>query len=216
MVFLQLVPGIFALFSHYTSGKYSQVRATDLATFFILGAETSVVVVFLCIYAILCCSPAVTFIIDSEVFAWAMAGILIALTLAILGFYFRKGSGTKLFISRRLASNLRTRITTVKTRSDAFAFGFVSAVPELIFTLPIYLLATIAIMRLNLSHFESAGLIILFAIVAILPLLIIHCSPSHNLADFLRFRFKNKSFFRFAIALFYLLIAALIILGVTA
>ncbi|MCR5700320.1 MAG: hypothetical protein K6G49_02735 [Candidatus Saccharibacteria bacterium] len=216
MASLQLVPGIFALFSHYVAGKYPRSRATDLSTFFILGVETSVVVIFFCTYAILCCSPAVTFIVDSDIFAWTMAGIFIALTLGILGFYFRKGPGTKLFISRRLASNFNAKVIATKTRSDAFTLGLTASVPELIFTLPIYLMAAISIMRLDSTPLERAGIILLFAIVSVFPLIIIHHLSNHNFADFIKFRFKNKAFFRFVLALFYLFIAALIILGVTA
>ena len=64
---LQLVPGIFLLFSHFTRGKYSRVHANDLNIFFIIGVETAIVLVFLSLYAILCCSPAVSFIIDSDI-----------------------------------------------------------------------------------------------------------------------------------------------------
>lgn len=215
MVFLQFVPGIFALFSHQVAGKYSRVRASDLSTFFILGFETSIVILFICLFTILCFSPAIISVIDSEMFAWVMAGIFIALTLISLGFYFSKGSGTKMFISRRLASMFHSKISTIKTRSDAFTLGLISVIPELIFTLPLFLMVAISVMRLDFSQFERAGFIILFAIVSILPLVIFHSLSNYNLADFIRFRFRNKTFFRFAIASFYLFIAALIILGVT-
>ena len=217
LAFLQLVPGIFAIFSHFIHGKFSRPKASDLTTFFIIGNEIAVVLIFLCIYAILCCSPAVTFIIDSDIFAWILAGIFLALTFVTLGFYYRKGSGTKLFISRRLANGLKTRVQSTKSRSDAFTLGLVSVVPELIFTLPIYFITTITIMRLDFIPLGRAGLIILFAIIAILPPLILKITTSlgYTLADFLKFRFKNKTFFRFCLALCYLLIASLIILGVT-
>ena len=217
LAFLQLVPGIFAIFSHFVHGKFSRPKASNLTTFFIIGSEIAVVLIFLCVYAILCCSPAVTFIIDSDIFAWILAGILLALTFITLGFYYRKGPGTKLFISRRLANGLRTRIQNTKSRSDAFTLGLVSTVPELIFTLPIYLITTITIMRLDLVSPERAGLIVLFAVIAISPLLILKAATTfgYTFADFLKFRFKNKTFFRFCLALCYLLIASLIILGVT-
>ena len=214
---MQLAPGIFAIFMHYVHGKFSHKKAANLSTFFIIGAETSAVIIFLCIYAILCSSPAIAFVIDSNVFAWIMAGIFLALTFATLGLYYRRGAGTRLFIPRRFSQGLKSRISSAKSRSDAFVLGFVSLVPELIFTLPLYLIVTITIMRLDTICPARAGLIILFAIIAISPLLIMRImhATGFNLADFIRFRFKNKSFFRFCIALCFLLIASLIILGVT-
>lgn len=216
LAFLQLVPGIFLLFTHYASGKYSKLKATDLTTFFILGVETAVVLIFLSLCTILCVSPATTFIIDSDIFAWIMAGIFLALSLVIFSFYYRKGRGSKLFISRRLAHEYQAKIPTVKTRSDAFVFGLTALIPELIFTLPLFLIVTTEIMQLGTDCFARAGLIILFALVTILPLLIFYTFSQHsrNLADFIRFRFKNKTFFRLTLALLYFLIAVLIILGV--
>lgn len=213
---LQLVPGIFLLFSHFTRGKYSRVHANDLNIFFIIGVETAMVLVFLSLYAILCCSPAVTFIIDSDIFIWVMAGISLALSLISFIFYFRSGRGTELFISRRMAKGIKHKITITKTRSDAFVLGLVSIVPELIFTLPLILLSAIEIMRLNINCPERACLIILFAVAAIFPLLLIHgfSANGHTLAEFTRFRFKNKPFFRFWLSFSYFLIAILIILGV--
>ena len=216
LVFLQLVPGIFLLFSHFTRGKYSRSRANDLTVFFILGVEIATALVLLSVYAILCCSPAVAFIIDSDIFAWTMAGILLALSLISFAFYFRPGRGTKLFISRRMATGIKNKISITKTRSDAFVLGFVSIVPELIFTLPLFLISIIEIMRLDINCPERASIIILFAIMTIFPLLLIHgfSSQNHNLADFVKFRFKNKSFFRFCLSFSYFLLATLIILGI--
>ena len=210
--FLQLVPGIFLIFSHFVTGKYSKNKASDLTAFFIFGVETATITMFLATYAILCSASS---IIDSTAFAWIAAGIFIALSLITLTLYFRKGRGSRLFISRSFAKSIRTKVTTVKSRSDAFFLGFFSIVPELFFTLPIYFACSVAIMQLAPTSFGRAGLIVLFALTSIAPLLILHAfSRTHTTADFIRFRFQNKSFFRFALSLFYLFLAILIILGV--
>ncbi|MBR3248687.1 hypothetical protein IKF89_01510 [Candidatus Saccharibacteria bacterium] len=216
MAFLQLVPGIFVLFSHYKFGQFFKLKASDLTVFFILGAETSVVMFFLAIYAIFYASPLISLAVDSDIFAWIMAGILIAISLLFFCLYYRRGKTSELFISRNFAAHCRTRIKTAKTRSEAFLLGFFAGIPELIFTLPLYVLAVTSVVHLGTNGFERAGLIILFALVAIAPLLIFYSltSAGRTLADFARFRFKNKSFFRFIIPLLYFLIAVLIILGV--
>lgn len=216
LAFLQFIPGIFLLFNHYAFGKYSKAKATDLAVFFILGVETAIVLTFLLVYSILCTIPATAFVVDSDAFAWTMAVIFFILSSAMLLLYYRKGAGTKLFVSRRTANYFQIKITTIKSRSDAFVFGLVSTFPELILTLPLYLVSTIAIMRLDINNFERAGIIIVSSLVAILPLLIIHFSShARHLADFIRFRFKNKPFFRACLFLSYFLVATLIILGIS-
>lgn len=214
LALLQLVPGIFLLFYHHASGKYSRKKASDQAAFFIFGVETATILVFLFIYLVLSYSPALVPIFDSQIFAWVMAGLTCILGLVACFGYFRRGSGTQLFISRSTAHQYQTQIKSVKSRSDAFVLGLTAIAPELIFTLPLYILATIEIMRLGTTCFSRAGLIILFALIAILPLIIIHSLWRHrNLADFMRFRFKNKTFFRFALSCAYFTLTILIILG---
>ena len=50
MAFLQLSSGVFSLFYHYASGKYSKSRASDMTLFFILGTETAAACLFFCSY----------------------------------------------------------------------------------------------------------------------------------------------------------------------
>ena len=216
LAFLQLVPGIFALLLHFSSGKFSKNKASDFGTFFLLGAETSIILIFLFVYFILTSTPAIAYAVTDPLFAWIMAGILAALGLFFLCCYYRRGSGSELFISRNLAHKYRQKAATIKNRSDAFILGLIASVPELIFTLPLYILAVLQVNLLAPDSLTRASLIILFALIAILPLFILHATASHgyNLADFLKFRFKNRQFFRFAITLFYLFIIILIILGV--
>lgn len=213
MAFLQLSPGIFSLLIHYTNGKFSKNKASDLCTFFILGVETAVVLFFLTIYSILASSPAIAQILDSDLFAWIMFSIFVALGCFVFFFYFRPGPGTKLFISRKLAHEYSHRAETAKTRSDAFVLGLSASVPELAFSLPLYLITATAIMRTFSDGSERTSLIILFVLVVVLPLLILHgaANTGRTLADFARFRFKNKTFFRCFIALFYFLLAFLVI-----
>ena len=215
LAFFQLVPSVFSLFLHFTSGRYSKFKTSDLAVFFILGTETFTVFILLFIYFLLFNSPSLFWIIDNSVFSWLIAGILAALGILIFTLYYRRHSRTELFISRKLARSLQARAKTIKTRSDAFAPGFTSALPEFAFTLPLYIVSTITIMQFNSNAFTRAGIIILFALFAILPLLIIFFlfNTGHTLADSLRFRTRNYHFLRICLALFYFLIAILIISG---
>ncbi len=215
--FLQLVPGVFMLFSHYKFGQMSRNKASDLNTFFILGAETFIVIIFLATFAILNTSPFILEIAESAIFNWISAGVLLALAVLFATIYYRAGAtSSELFISRRFAKNITSRAKSSKTRSEAFLLGLSSAIPELIFTFPLYILANLAVLTLASSPIEHSALVILFALVAILPLFIIHFTfaTRKTLAPLMKFRFNNRPFFRFIIPFFYFLIAVLIILRI--
>ena len=51
--FMQLTPGVFALFYHYALGKNSSTKADDLSLHFILGVITFIVITWLLIYALI-------------------------------------------------------------------------------------------------------------------------------------------------------------------
>ena len=215
MASFQLLPGIFLILRHHVASRFSKPKASDLALFFIFGAETAFVFFFLSFYAILNALSFLSPFFASTVFLYALAGVMLALSILSFCFYYRRSPGSKLFISRRRVSQYHIRIKNIKSRSDAFSLGFVSPVFEFIFTFPLFILASFEIMQLGETPVSRAALTILFVLSAILPLVILHFlfGTSHNLSDLLKFRFKNKSFFRFLIALLYFLIAILIIIG---
>ena len=215
MALLQLTPGIFLLFRHYASGKYSARKASDLALFFILGVETAVVIFLLSLYFIITAiSP--TIIDSNNFFYWFMSTVFAILCFAFLFCYFRKGAGTRLFISRSLASKIDHKAKTIKSRSDAFTLGITSIIPELIFTLPLFIISIACISSIATESVLRSGLIILFAISAVLPLIIynITFNIDHHLASLIKFRFKNKTFIRFFVSFLYLLLSIIIIIGI--
>ena len=216
MALLQLVPGVFLLFRHYASGKYSARKASDLALFFILGVETAVVIIFLSLYFIITAISATIIDFNNEYYYWFMSTIFVIICFAILFCYYRKSTGTKLFISRSLAHKLDHKARTAKSRSDAFMLGITSIIPEIIFTLPLFIISITSITSVVAESVLRSGLIILFAISAILPLIIynIAFTTNHHLASFIKFRFKNKTFIRLIISFLYLSLSIIIIIGI--
>ena len=212
---LQLIPGIFALVSHYAFGKYSNKKASDLALFFIIGVEIAFAITMLLIYLILTAIYSTIYNID--ILIWIICGILVALGIITFFFYYRKGDGSKLFIPRSFAKNIDLRARSVKTRSDAFVMGVLAPFPELIFTLPLYIIATICIMEVGETAIIRAGLVSLFVFFTIIPNLLYYLiSSHHNLATYIKFRFKNKTFFRIFISILYFILAIFIMIGVSA
>lgn len=211
--FLMLIPGIFANFFHYASGKYTRTKADSLSLFFILGTETMVVLGLFLIATIIWALPPSTVNLENPILVWILAGIFFGLSLTAFFVYFRKNG--QLFISRKTATTLIDRPKSIKNSSDAFVFGLMSGIPELPFTLPLYFVSILAISNVSLSPFPCAGLIIFYAILAICPLFATHLyfRTGHNLADFLRHRLKNQTFFRIFLGLLYFILATLLIGG---
>ena len=213
LAFLMLTPGVFANFFHYASGKYYRAKADRFSIFFILGAETMVVLSFFFIAIIVMIIPPPFLNLENNLTSWISTSIFVAVSLSILLFYFRKKPGSKLFISRNTAKNLLDQPKFIKTPSDAFVFGFITKIPELPFTIPIYFTSALVISNLTTSPLLYASIIILYALVSILPLFILYYAfRSHlNLASYIKLRSKNKTFLRFFLSSLYFLIAMLII-----
>ncbi len=214
MMLLQLKPGFFSLFSHYVYGKYTQKAASTANLCFIFGVETFTALVFILIYFVIS-SAFLTFSgLTSDLVLWLIAGILLTLSIVFPFYYYRKGHGTKLFISRSLAHNFDSKARLASSNSDAFLLGFISSVPELIFTLPLYILVAIEIMLSSDLLVIRALLALGFILINIAPLLAIcfATDSGYHLASIQRFRVKSKPFIRLFVSILYLLIASLIII----
>ena len=213
MASLQLVPGVFALFYHYALGKFSQKHASILTLYFILGAEVIAACLFLSSFYL-------TYVFffgfarpEVSILSPVIAGILIALAFVSFFFYYRKGSGTRLFIPYKYAKAIDINAKSVKTRSDAFMLGAVSGTHELIFTLPLYILTAIEIMEMNINYHFNNILTIFYILTPVIPLFFIRWrfQAGYNLADYMRSRLRDKTFTRFCISFCYLVIAIIVI-----
>ena len=213
MACLQLQPGVFALFYHYASGKYSKRRASDLTLFFILGAETAAACLFVCAYQIANLFFFYQFRPETSFFAWVLVGMLIAMALMGAFCYFRPGDGTRLFIPRKCAKNLDLSARNVKTRSDAFTLGALSSVCELPFTLPLYVITSIEIVEMAAEFLPSNILTILYIVIPTIPLFSIRWKfqTGSNLADIQRSRVKDKNFTHIILCFSYITISLLFI-----
>ena len=213
MVFLQLSSGVFALFCHYASGRFSRKKASRLGIFFILGVETIAACLFLCCYYF-------SYILffgntrpETGIFAWIAVGVLVALAVVCCFFYYRKGSGSRLFVPRKVTYSLDRHAKEVKTRSDAFTLGALSGTYELPFTLPLYFITAVEIMEMSAEYFSSSLLTVFYILAPTVPLLIVRWTfhVHHNLAEIARARVRDKGFVRFILTFSYITVAVLII-----
>ena len=215
MASLQLVPGVFALFCHYSLGKYSKKQASTLSLFFILGAEIIAAIFFITAIYI----SYVLFINDldphNNIITWIFVGILIALSIASFFFYYRhpKSKDTELFVSRRIAKSLDYRAAKARTPSDAFVLGALCNIPELIFTLPLYIITATEIIYSHSEYFADDFLTVIYILIPTIPLFILYHSfhSRHTLADIMRSQVRDKTFHRLCLSFSYFTIAFLIV-----
>lgn len=211
VTFLQLTPGTFALFYHYALGKNSAKKTDDYSLSFILGAEFFTAILLLITYLIAFTIFVNQSVFVQNIFSWAMAGILCGEAIAAFFFYFRKGKSTALFIPRRVAHGIKTCAVRVKSHKDAFILGLVSGTAELIFTLPLYIIFSIELMKFSTGTRVLVAIILILAII--LPLFLIRgfYRAGNNLAEIQRLRVRLKPAVRFIISFNFLLIALIII-----
>ena len=210
---MQLTPGVFSIFYHYTLGKKSRNFADNLSLYFILGNEIFVIT----IYFILCIII-FTFNnyidINNPYIYWILAGIFVAESIISLFLYYKKGKTTELFISRNAAKSLILQAERVKRRSDAFLLGFLSCLPEVLFTLPLYLISILLLINFNLCPRSIIIILIIFSSLLATTTTFIFYHTGHNLADVSRLRLKMKPFIRIILFLCFLTLAITTIIGV--
>ncbi|MBQ9017648.1 hypothetical protein IJ118_01110 [Candidatus Saccharibacteria bacterium] len=222
---LQLTSATFSIFYHFALGKYSIKKSDRLALSYIFGVELFTVFMWLLTYFILYAISSNLPNLRQSVAMWILSGIIAALALIFFCFYYRRptlnrdilptkvraNNSTALFIPRRFAANLTRHALAIKQPKDAFLLGFFVGVPELLFTLPLYIFATL-IMQ-NSTFLPNTLIIILSVLGTVLPLFIINFAfhSGSNLADIQRARAKMKPALTFILPACYLFLATTII-----
>ncbi|MDB5187168.1 MAG: rane protein of unknown function [Candidatus Saccharibacteria bacterium] len=131
--------------------------------------------------------------------AWASAcGLLIGLGVAVWVFYYRRDSGTTLWIPRGMARYLSDRTKHTKQSAEAFGLGMSSVVGELIFIFAPMAVSALALLQLD-PGMQIVG-IALYTFISLLSLLIVNAliGSGHKLSHIQKWRENNKRFLQFA------------------
>ena len=213
MAFLQLTPGVFALFGHYATGKFGKKKASYFSTFFIIGTETVAAALFIAAALFSNLLFMYSFQPETGLTGWLLTGIMVALALASFLYYFRRGNGTQLFIPRKCAETLERYAATANSRSDAFILGAMSGILELPFSLPVYLICALSVMELTAVEPVAVLLGLIFILAPLLPLVTLRIKrrAGYNLAEIQRVRAHDKNFIRLILCFAYVTIAVLLI-----
>ena len=214
---LQLSPGLFSIFYHHSLGTSSAKKTDDRSLSFIVGTEITTALVFLIVYS---CTTFFILENNAQILLYVMAGIFLFEACFMFFCYFKsrhfkksKNTITELFFSRRLTSALIHRVEKAKSRSDTILLGLVTAALELIITLPLYIICSVALLSISVNF--GFIFIIIYTVAATIPLFCIrtYFRTGHNLAELTRLRSKSVVTLKIIFFLAFIIIAILVFLS---
>lgn len=130
---------------------------------------------------------------------WAVAcGLLLGLGIAVWAFYYRRETGTSLWLPRGMARYLSNRTKATKASAEAFNLGLGSVLAEILFILaPVAVSALVLIQLPTAWQFAGIGL---YLAISLLSLIIVWAliGSGHKLSQIQKWREDNKRFLQFA------------------
>lgn len=202
----QLSVSVLTLLSSHTIGaKKSRARVLSLTASFVTGAGVMtllglsfVALIFLQLFGV-----------AVPLLAWAIVcGLVFGIGIAVWLFYYRKGKpGTELWIPRAFAKHLNNRSKATHHSAEAFSLGLTSVVAEIIFIIPCFAIAALALVDLPVV-WQFAGLAI-YTVISLASLLLVWSlvGSGKSLSSIQKWREANKRFLQFSAG------SALVVLG---
>lgn len=140
-------------------------------------------------------------VVDSRVTTVLTLGILPLVALMTVLFYYRRGKGTQLWLSRPAAGYLLGRAKKTRSNTESFALGMMTAVTELPF-----IVAPLAIGSFIFQRFAShqwLSFSVLYAAAVVLPLIFVsfYLASGHKVSVIQRWREEAKQFLRWTSAI---------------
>lgn len=190
---LQLGLGALLLLYHASLGKHIKKKTKNLATNYILGTATEIILTI----------SASAFIIGtitrSSLSVEALAvtvGVLMILAVIIWFFYYRTSRSTELWLPKSVSRYITGRAKLTESNTEAFSLGLLASFAEMPFSIILMVIAGNAILSLpiNLQILSVIG----YTVISILPLVILKLTirHGHTVVDVQRWRVKNKSFLK--------------------
>jgi len=206
---LQLPLGTLLLLYHSSLSRQIRKKTKTIASSFISGVTLmNFLLLGTAVFLIASLSSSGTLSYISYVILF---GLLVTLGIAAWFFYYKRKGSTELWLPRRLARFVDSRAKLTSDTSEAFSLGLLVPLSEIIFTLPLLILASDAILHLEVVY-QALGLVV-YTIFGTLPLLImrIFIRKGRNIADVQRWRLENKLFFRVFTGAGFIILAAFLL-----
>lgn len=184
--------------AHTVGARKAYIRLLKLVGGFTLG----VVIMTLLLLSSLALWFQVGFGSDVPSPVWAaVCGLLLGLSVAVWIFYYRRESGTTLWVPRGLARYLSTRTKATRVTGEAFALGMTSVVAEILFI--IGPLAVTGLLLIQLQPMLQLAGIATYGLTSLLPFIFVaaRIADGHSISKIQRWRSENKGFLQFAAGL---------------
>ncbi len=215
----QLSISTLTLMSGHSLGKkQSQSRLVSLLGGFLFGVIVMTTLVFTALmYATETAFGGLA--VPSVVWA-AVCGILFGLGVAVWLFYYRKGSGTMLWLPRKMTAFLSNRSKQTKNSAEAFSLGMASVAGELLFIIaPVAVAVLVASM---LSPMLQIASLLLYVAISVSSIVVVAAlvGSGHKISRIQKWRESNKRFLQFMagtsllILGFYLYVNEVLLVGV--
>lgn len=192
----QLSVSVLTLLSgHAIGSKTSHTRLIRLTNSFVFGAAvmTALLVSFTA-YVL-----QISFGTQTPAIAWAVAcGLLLGLGIAVWAFYYRKETGTSLWLPRGMARYLNNRSKATRMSAEAFQLGLGSVLAELLFIIAPVSIAALTLIQLR-PVMQLIGIFV-YVVVSLLSLLIVNglIGSGHKLSQIQQWRERHKRFLQFS------------------
>ena len=192
----QLSVSMLTLLSgHALGAKKRHARVMSLVGSFTLGSATMTML----LVAALAYFALAVFGTQVPVLVWSVVcGLMSGIAIAVWIFYYRRQSGTALWLPRPLAAMLHERTMATKYNAEAFSLGLTSVIAELLFALPLLLAAAFSLAQLPFN-LQLAG-IVMYVIISTLPLAYVSIlvGGGHSISRIQQWREANKKFLQVA------------------
>lgn len=205
---LQLGVGALLTLYHATLGTTIKRKAQRLGEKYILG-------VALFIALALASTCFLVFVIFSGNLPVAslviLVGLLVLMTAGIWFLYYRKSTGTELWIPRSFAKFINERAKDTDDSVEAFSLGMTMACGEMPFAIILIIAAANSILALPENTQILA--ILLYVFIATLPMIILQVAvrKGETILTIQKWRINNKNFIKILSGLCFLILAAFII-----
>lgn len=140
-----------------------------------------------------------------------LSSLALAMSIMIIGLYFRRGKNTLLWIPDFMAKYFRKRAGKVDTGTEGMALGMTTILAELPFSAVLIIIAANSLLNLpqTVIILALAG----YSLITVMPLIITKMLIKNgtNLAEIQRWRVKNKTFLRIFAGICYITLAIFII-----
>ena len=205
---LQLGTGTLLLLYNESLGRKVRKKTRSVTRGFILGSFLFSVLLISTTMLLILLINSHPLVVNGLIL---LSSLAIAMSVIVIGLYWRRGKNTMLWIPDFMAKYFRKRASKVDTPAEGIALGMTTVLSELPFSAVLILIAANSL--LNLPQAVILLALAGYALITVVPLIIMKMLIKNGttLAEIQRWRVKNKTFLRIFAGICYVALAVFII-----